>query len=89
MEGMLLQIIRLLSDLMLLASTSCSSSRSHAIFTITITRTVVEVLNELSLEFKAKVGLGVAESAKAGFHRASLFHGCTPHLFMTRRFLVV
>ncbi|MEW5301559.1 MAG: hypothetical protein WDW36_004412 [Sanguina aurantia] len=32
-----------------------SSSRSHAIFTITITRTVVEVLNELSVEFKAKV----------------------------------
>lgn len=53
-----MQFVNLMSDVVWLVSISCSSSRSHAIFTITITRTVVEVLNELSLEFKAKVGLG-------------------------------
>lgn len=44
----------------------CRSSRSHAIFTITVQRTIVEVLNELGSDLKAKVGRGPGRGMGCG-----------------------
>jgi hypothetical protein len=54
-----------------------SSSRSHAIFTITISRTIVEVLNELGADLKAKVRAPALLHSAAAAATAPTRLGCT------------